>query len=233
MARQMTAEDRRRIDFLLQPGWTPAQTAEDRGRSKSTILHETINRSVPCDRGYRRSNRICALFDACPRIKGYGRDAKRSFNCPHDEAPLRRGRGAVEQGEPPARLARGRPPGRGGAHAGRRQPRRRPRRELHARSLPKARSGGGRLEHCAIIPPGRAKKRQSERVARVDAPESEPAAPSTPQCRNIETQSMSPRQQFGCVYLRNGAFSFALYFFLQKSAGRPADASGRPESNGV
>lgn len=81
MARQMTAEDRRRIDFLLQPGWTPVQTAEDRGRSKSTILHETINRSVPCDRGYRRSNRICALFDACPRIKGYGRDAKRSFNC--------------------------------------------------------------------------------------------------------------------------------------------------------
>ena len=76
----MTVEDRKRMDFLLQLGWTPAQIAEDRGRSKSTILHETINRSVPCDRGYRRSNRICARFDACPRIRGYGKDAKRSFN---------------------------------------------------------------------------------------------------------------------------------------------------------
>ena len=81
MAKQMTVEDRKRIDFLLQLGWTPAQIAEDRGRSKSTILHEIINRSVPCDRGYRCSNRICALFDACPRVKGYGRDAKRSFRC--------------------------------------------------------------------------------------------------------------------------------------------------------
>lgn len=77
----MTIEDRKRIDFLLQLGWTPAQIADDRGRSKSTVLHEIINRSVPCDRGYRCSNRICALFDACPRVKGYGRDAKRSFNC--------------------------------------------------------------------------------------------------------------------------------------------------------
>ena len=81
MAKQMTVEDRKRIDFLLQLGWTPAQIADDRGRSKSTILHEIINRSVPCNRGYRCSNRICALFDACPRIKGYGRDAKRPFNC--------------------------------------------------------------------------------------------------------------------------------------------------------
>ena len=77
----MTVEDRKRIDFLLQLGWTPAQIAEDRGRSKSTVLHEIINRSVACDRGYRCSNRICALFDRCPRVKGYGRDAKRSFSC--------------------------------------------------------------------------------------------------------------------------------------------------------
>ena len=81
MAKQMTIEDRKRIDFLLQLGWTPARIAEDRGRSKSTVLHEIINRSVPCDRGYRCSNRICALFDACPRVKGYGRDAKRPFSC--------------------------------------------------------------------------------------------------------------------------------------------------------
>ena len=81
MAKQMTIDDRRRIDFLIQLGWTPIQIAEDRGRSKSTIIREIINRSIVCDRGYRCSNRICALFDCCPRIKGYGKDAKRSFNC--------------------------------------------------------------------------------------------------------------------------------------------------------
>ena len=77
----MTIDERKRIDFLLQLRWTPVQIAREMGRSKSTILHEIINRSVACDRGYRCSNRICALFDACQRIKGYGRDAKRSFRC--------------------------------------------------------------------------------------------------------------------------------------------------------
>ena len=77
----MTIDERKRIDFLLQLRWTPVQIAREMGRSKSTILHEIINRSVACDRRYRCSNRICALFDACPRIKGYGRDAKRSFRC--------------------------------------------------------------------------------------------------------------------------------------------------------
>ena len=72
MARQMTIEDRKRIDFLLQLGWTPVQIAKDLGRSKSTIIREIINRSVECDRGYRCSNRICALFDSCTRVKGYG-----------------------------------------------------------------------------------------------------------------------------------------------------------------
>ena len=81
MAKQMTSDDRKRIDFLLQLEWTPAQIAKDRGRSKSSILREIINRSIMCDRGYKCSNRICANFDHCPRIKGYGRDAKRSFNC--------------------------------------------------------------------------------------------------------------------------------------------------------
>ena len=81
MAKQMTIDDRRRIDFLIQLGWTPIQIAEDRGRSKSTVIREIVNRSIMCDRGYRCSNRICALFDRCPRIKGYGRDARRPFNC--------------------------------------------------------------------------------------------------------------------------------------------------------
>ena len=53
MARQMTIEDRKRIDFLLQLGWTPVQIAREMGRSKSTIIREIVNRSVECDRGYR------------------------------------------------------------------------------------------------------------------------------------------------------------------------------------
>jgi hypothetical protein len=69
MAKQMTIDDRRRIDFLIQLGWTPTQIAEDRGRSKSTIIREIINRSIVCDRGYKCSNRICALFDRCPPPK--------------------------------------------------------------------------------------------------------------------------------------------------------------------
>ena len=81
MARQMTIEDRKRIDFLLQLGWTPVQIAREMGRSKSTIIREIVNRSVECDRGYRCSNRICALFDSCTRVKGYGGAPNRLFRC--------------------------------------------------------------------------------------------------------------------------------------------------------
>ena len=81
MARQMTIEDRKRIDFLLQLGWTPVQIAREMGRSKSTIIREIANRSVECDRGYRCSNRICALFDSCTRVKGYGGAPDRLFRC--------------------------------------------------------------------------------------------------------------------------------------------------------
>ena len=81
MATQMTIDDRKRIEFLAQLGWTTIQIAKDRGRSKSTIIREIANRSIVCDRGYKCSNCICALFGRCPRIKGYGKDAKRSFNC--------------------------------------------------------------------------------------------------------------------------------------------------------
>jgi len=59
MAKQMTIDERKRIDFLLQLGWTPVQIAKEMGRSKTTIIREIINRSVACDRGYRCSNRIC------------------------------------------------------------------------------------------------------------------------------------------------------------------------------
>ena len=69
MATQMTSDDRKRIEFLAQLGWTTIQIAKDRGRSKSTIIREIANRSIVCDRGYKCSNRICALFDRCPPPK--------------------------------------------------------------------------------------------------------------------------------------------------------------------
>lgn len=95
MAKQMTIGERKRIDFLLQLRWTPVQIAREMGRSKTTVIREIINRSVARDRGCRRPNRICAPFDACPRVKGYGRDAKRSFNCtPPPPRGLPRLRGA-------------------------------------------------------------------------------------------------------------------------------------------
>ena len=46
MAKQMTLDERKRIDFLLQLGWTPVQIAKEMGRSKTTIIREIINRSV-------------------------------------------------------------------------------------------------------------------------------------------------------------------------------------------
>ena len=81
MATQMTLDERKRIDFLLQLGWTPVWIAKEMGRSKTTIIREIINRSVACDRGYRCSNRICANFDACSRPKGYGANPNRLFRC--------------------------------------------------------------------------------------------------------------------------------------------------------
>ena len=52
MARQMTQDDRRRIDALLAAGRTPVEIAADLGRNKTTILHEIIARAVPCNKGY-------------------------------------------------------------------------------------------------------------------------------------------------------------------------------------
>ena len=77
----MTLDERKRIDFLLQLGWTPVQIAKEMGRSKTTVIREIINRSVACDRGYRCSNRICANFDVCSRPKGYGANPNRLFRC--------------------------------------------------------------------------------------------------------------------------------------------------------
>ena len=81
MARQMTQDDRRRIDALLAASRSISEIAADLGRNKTTILHEIIARAVPCDRGYGCSNRICANFDSCTRVKGYGPNPKRLFRC--------------------------------------------------------------------------------------------------------------------------------------------------------
>ncbi len=62
MARQMTQEDRRRIDHLLAAGMTINDIAADLGRNRATILREFIARAVPCDRGYGCSNTLCAKF---------------------------------------------------------------------------------------------------------------------------------------------------------------------------
>ena len=81
MAKQMTQEDRRRIDHLLAVGMTINDIATDRGRNKTMVLHEIIARSVPCERGYGCSNTLCAKFESCIRIKGYGGNPKRLFRC--------------------------------------------------------------------------------------------------------------------------------------------------------
>ena len=81
MARQMTQEDRRRIDHLLAVGMTINDIAADLGRNKTTVLHEIIARSVPCDRGYGCTNTLCAKFESCTRSKGYGGNPKRLFRC--------------------------------------------------------------------------------------------------------------------------------------------------------
>ena len=81
MARQMTQEDRRRIDHLLAAGMTIGDIAADLGRNKTTILREILGRAVPCDRGYGCSNTLCAKFQTCTRTKGYGGNPKRLFRC--------------------------------------------------------------------------------------------------------------------------------------------------------
>lgn len=81
MAKQMTEDDRKKLDFYLGTGLTPGEAAQRLGRSKSTVVREIVKRAVPCLRGYRSTNRLCAKFDECTRIKGYGGNPKRLFRC--------------------------------------------------------------------------------------------------------------------------------------------------------
>ena len=79
MAKHMNENDRCRIELLLGLRWTVSEIARDRGRPDSTIQREILNRRIWVDRGYGCSNRICANYDTCSRIRGYGQDPKRSF----------------------------------------------------------------------------------------------------------------------------------------------------------
>lgn len=79
MAKHMNENDRCRIEFLLGLRWTVSAIAKDRGRPDSTIQREILNRRIWVYRGYGCSNRLCANYDACARVKGYGPDPKRSF----------------------------------------------------------------------------------------------------------------------------------------------------------
>ena len=81
MAKQMNEEERKQLDCLLGMGLTPAEAAQRLGRPKSTVVREIIKRAVPCLRGYRSNNRVCARYDFCTRTKGYGGNPKRLFRC--------------------------------------------------------------------------------------------------------------------------------------------------------
>lgn len=79
MGKHMNENDRTRIELLLGMGRSVSEIARDRGRPDSTILREILNRRIEVMRGYGCSNRLCANFDTCSRIKGYGSDPKRLF----------------------------------------------------------------------------------------------------------------------------------------------------------
>ena len=58
MAKQMTLDERKRIDFLLQLGWTPVQIAKEMGRDKTTfgrvvVLTQRGREARPQARGTR------------------------------------------------------------------------------------------------------------------------------------------------------------------------------------
>ena len=79
MAKQISLDERINYDRWLRAGWSVSRIARESGRGKSSVVREIAKRSVPCNRGYGTSNRICAKFDQCTRRKGYGGNPKRLF----------------------------------------------------------------------------------------------------------------------------------------------------------
>ena len=65
--KQMTIDERNRIEFLVGCGRTVPQTAKELGRSPSTIRNELVKHRIDSGKGYGRSNRLCAHFAECSR----------------------------------------------------------------------------------------------------------------------------------------------------------------------
>src|SRR5574344_991410 len=74
MAKHMTDNDRKRIEFWLDSGWSTGAIAKALGRSASTVWREVLSRRVDSTRGLGCSNRLCARFDECRRtlFNGFG-----------------------------------------------------------------------------------------------------------------------------------------------------------------
>jgi len=72
--KQMTIDERKRIEFLLGCGRTVPQVANELGRSPSTVRNELIKHRVDSDKRYGCSNRLCGRFDECTRtvFDGFG-----------------------------------------------------------------------------------------------------------------------------------------------------------------
>ena len=88
--KQMTIDERNRIEFLVGCGRTIPQTASELGRSPSTIRNELVKHRVDSDKRYGCSNRLCAHFDECVRkvFSGFGerlsKNAPKCFkSCPN------------------------------------------------------------------------------------------------------------------------------------------------------
>ena len=96
--KQMTIDERKRIEFLAGCGWSVPKIAEELGRSPSTIRNELIKHRIDSDKRHGCSNRLCALFDECMRkvFTGFGerlaRNTPKCFkSCPDFlEAPCHR-----------------------------------------------------------------------------------------------------------------------------------------------
>ena len=72
--KQMTIDERNRIEFLLRCGRTVPQIANELGRSPSTIRNELIKHRIDSDKRYGCSNRLCGRFGECVRkvFTGFG-----------------------------------------------------------------------------------------------------------------------------------------------------------------
>lgn len=70
----MTIDIRNRIEFLISSRFNIPAIAYQIGRSPSTVRNEILNHRIDSNKGYKRSNRLCAHFDACQitHFNGHG-----------------------------------------------------------------------------------------------------------------------------------------------------------------